>query len=102
MSLHSLAVSSSLSGALISSFSAVLFLAPAPVMARCGNGFTVPPGYNYCVPANIADRQKWQACADESRNLGLPNITQLGESRRVKIIDKFIYYCRTSKLPHLY
>jgi hypothetical protein len=49
-----------------------------------------------------ADRNVWLACGEESRNLGLPEITQFGEQRRLEIIDHYIYYCRRSKLPHLY
>jgi hypothetical protein len=73
-----------------------------PAVARCQDGFSTPPGYNYCVPSSSTDRKTWNACADESRRLGLPEIKQFGEKRRVEIVDKFIDYCRRAKLPHLY
>jgi len=70
--------------------------------ARCPGGFDTPPGYNFCVPSSPSDRKIWFACSEESRRLGLPEISQFGEQRRLKIIDNYIEYCQRSKLPHLY
>lgn len=70
--------------------------------ARCPDGFGTAPGFNACVPSSPADRKGWLACGEESRSLGLPEIAQFGEQRRLEIIDNYIYYCRRSKLPYLY
>ena len=73
-----------------------------PVSARCPLGFTGEAGYNYCVPTNPSDRKIWLDCADEQRRLGLTEVSPcISESRRIKLIDKYIYYCRKSKIPHL-
>ena len=73
-----------------------------PVSASCPLGFTVEAGYNYCVPTNPSERKIWLDCANEQRQLGLTEVSPcISEARRVKLIDKYIEYCRKSKLPHL-
>ena len=86
---------------LLGAIAALSTFAP-PVSARCPLGFTGEAGYNYCVPTNPSDRKIWLDCANEQRRLGLTEVSPcISESRRIKLIDKYIYYCRKSKLPHL-
>lgn len=88
--------------AFASSVVIMTFASAQQAKARCAPGFSVPADFNYCVPTNPSYRKMWMQCSNESRSLGLSELTQLSDKKRIAIIDKFIDYCRRAKVPQLY